>query len=57
MMPPYPEKALFAGRHSMFAPHGRRAQNAERGKAQALFRGSAGRGRLLIILKSTISRT
>jgi hypothetical protein len=57
MMPPYPEKALFAGRHSMFALHGRRAQNAERGKAQALFRGSAGRGRLLIILKSTIPRT
>jgi hypothetical protein len=57
MMPPYPEKALFASRHFIFAPHGCRAQMTSRGTAQALFRGSAGPGRLLIIRKSTIPRT
>jgi hypothetical protein len=57
MMPPYPEKALFAGRHFMFALHGGRASTAWRGTAHALFCWSAGPGRLLIIRKSTIPRT
>jgi hypothetical protein len=57
MMPPYPEKALFVGRHFMFAPHGCRAQMTGSGTPHTLFRGSAGPGRLLIIRKSTIPRT
>jgi hypothetical protein len=57
MMPPYPEKALFAGRHFMFALHGCRAQIARCGTAHALFCGAARPVRLLIIRKSTIPRT
>jgi hypothetical protein len=44
MMPPYPEKALFAGRHFMFALHGCRAQIARCGTAHALFCGAARAG-------------
>jgi len=44
MMPPYPEKALLAGRHFMFALHGCRAQTAKRGTAHALFLRFCGAG-------------
>jgi hypothetical protein len=37
MMPPYPEKALLAGRHFMFALPGCRAQMAWRSTAHALY--------------------
>jgi len=44
MMPPYPEKALLAGRHFMFALRGRRAQMARCGTAHALFLRFCGAG-------------
>jgi hypothetical protein len=52
MMPPYPEKALFAGRHFMFALPGCRAKWHGVERRTPCFCGSSGPVRSLMIGES-----